>query len=618
MNIILPHSWLSEYLNTNAPAEKISECLSLCGPSVEKLIKTKTDYLYEIEVTTNRVDMMSVIGIAREAAAILPGFGFQAKFIPPKIPPKPVSNNKFPLEIKIEPNLCPRFSAVVIKNINLKPSPPKISYYLENSGIRSLNNIVDISNYLMRLFGQPVHTFDFDKIKARMILRLSKPGEIITTLDKKQHVLPGNDIVIEDGTGQIIDLCGIMGGYNSAIDKNTKNVLLFVQTYNPINIRQTSMKLGHRTEAAQLFEKGLDPEMVMPTLLTGIQLFKLWADGNQGSQIIDLYPNPPKPKRISFSLQLIKDRLGVEISQSEVDKILASLGFHRGLVPSWRAKDINLPEDIVEEIARIYGYHRLPSQLMTGAIPTNYPDENFNLEHQIKLHLVSLGAIELYTNSMVSKKIAQASGIPLAQHLKIKNALSKDWLYLRRSLIPSHQAAIQANPQAKNITFFEIANTYKPNPKGLPKEELTLIISSNQGYFHLKGIVESLSACLHTPIKANITTDSAVILLRPVLKSASLYPRFQPISNHPAIIEDLTFVLPEKTPLGPILKTIKTVSRLVKSVELTQIYQQNFTFTLNYQSLTKDLSSLEIAPIRKKIIETLERKFTAKLIGALR
>ena len=601
MNISIPHSWLKEFLTTDAPPQKIAECLSLCGPSVEQLEKTKDDYVYHLEVTTNRVDMMSVLGIAREAAAILPQFGYKARFKTSGTLPEVDQTGSFPLEIKVNHQLCPRFSAVVINNVTIKPSPPKIKERLEKSGIRSLNNVVDISNYLMRAYGQPVHTFDFDKIKDKMILRLSRKGETLTTLDGKTFTLPGEDIVIEDGSKRLIDLCGIMGGANSAVDANTKKVLLFVQTYSAKHIRRTSMILGQRSEAAQIFEKQPDPEQIMSVLLKGIQLFKQLTGGAQSSKIIDIYPQPDKPKSVTAPLQLIKECLGVEITQPEVDKILKSLGFINNQVPSWRAKDINIPEDIVEEVARIYGYHRLPSQIMATAIPTNYPETNFYLEQQIKHWLVGFGLTEIYTNSLIGQNYPG--------QLKIKNALSTDWQYLRNSLIPSHTQTFAA---------FEIANTYHPRPGRLPEERLQLIISGFSDFAKLKGIVDALFAKLHLPVSAALTATTAVIDLEPVLKRARLYPHYRPVSTYPAIVEDMTFTLPQRTYLGPVIQAIKTVDRLIISVRLYSLFENNFTFRITYQSQAKQLSAAMIAPIRKKIVSNLKTEFKTDLVGELR
>ncbi|MDZ4229258.1 MAG: phenylalanine--tRNA ligase subunit beta [Patescibacteria group bacterium] len=582
--------------------QKIAECLSLCGPSVEALEKTKADYIYHLEVTTNRVDMMSVLGIAREAAASLPQFGLKATLKNDLYKPTrtlPVGQ-PFPLKLTVDSKLCPRFTAVVIGNVTIKPSPPSIRDYLEKSGIRSLNNVVDISNYLMRAYGQPVHTFDLDKITAKMVLRLSRKGETITTLDEKTFTLPGGDIVIEDGSHKLIDLCGIMGGASSAVDENTKNVLLFVQTYSASHIRRTSMLLGQRSEAAQIFEKQPDPELVMPVILKGIKLFKQLTGGEQASQIIDLYPAPAKPKIVNVPLQLIRDRLGVDIAASTVDKILESLGFINGRVPSWRRHDINIPEDIVEEVARIYGYHRLPSQLMTSAIPTNYPSTNFYLEAQIKHWLVGFGLTEIYTNSLVSQNFPG--------QLKIKNALSEDWQYLRRSLIPSHTQEFPA---------FEMANTYHPRPGQLPEERFQLLISGFKDFAKLKGIVDALFAKLHLPVTAALTPTTAVIDLEPVIKQAKIYPAYRPVSAFAPVIEDLTFTLPAQTYVGPVLEAIKASHRLIASVKLTKTWRQNFTFTITYQSLVKSLSAQKVAPVRKKIVSTLKTKVRGTLVGHL-
>jgi len=254
MNIKITHNWLLEYLDTDATPLEIQKYLSLCGPSVESVEKTEDgDYVYEIEITSNRIDSASVFGVALECQAILPMFGKRAKLIL-----NPLEKYRFEkietrhassLQVTIKnPSLCSRFSAVVLDNVKAIPSPDFIQKRLRAIGIKVINNVVDISNYLMVTFGQPTHVFDFDKIgKHTMIMRESKKGESIVTLDEKKVELPGGDIVIEDGNGELIDLCGIMGGLNSSFTDKTKRVLLFVQTYNKQLIRRTSMLTGQRT-----------------------------------------------------------------------------------------------------------------------------------------------------------------------------------------------------------------------------------------------------------------------------------------------------------------------------------------------------------------------------------
>ncbi len=652
MNIKITHSHLLEFLDTKATPKQLAEYLSLCGPSIESVEPVGDDYVYDIEITTNRVDMMSVMGIARDAATILPQFGIDAQFIPPKLAEITPPQDSLPITIKDSYHTCRRILGIVLDNVNLGPSKKYVKARLKAADIRSLNNAIDITNYVMTEIGHPTHVFDYDRIKTKkLILRHAKAGEQITSLENKTYTLPGGDNVIDDGTGNIIDLPGIIGTSNSIVVDSTKRVLFFLETNDPVQIRKTSMTLGIRTMAATLNEKWVDPELATIALKRGVKLFQDLTNASIASDIIDIYPDPVKQKTITTCHQLIKDRLGVDISTSKVEKILSSLGFknlyqintdqYSITVPSYRQKDINIPEDIVEEVARIYGYHKLPSTLMATPIPTNYPDENFNLEHLIKTHLAGLGLNEIYTNSLISKKLASLSEFPVKSHLKIKNALSEDWQYLRRSLVPSHLEAL--NQPHKDLSFFEIANTYHPKTSSLPEEKLQLIISTKKDYLHLKGVVESLFKKLH--LKTNFKPQKnkaaihlkdkllgtigpsrsdlegkvqvAVLNLKPVLTLAKDYPQYQPPSPHSPIIEDLTFTLPEKTYLGEVLNTIKSTHKLIKKVTLTKTYQQNYTFNLTFQSLTKPLSDKLIAPIRQKVVANLKTNHRASLVGKL-
>ncbi|EKD94068.1 MAG: Phenylalanyl-tRNA synthetase, beta subunit, partial [uncultured bacterium] len=259
MDIKIPHSLLLNYLDTKATPAEIAKALTLCGPSVDRLTKVGDDVIYETEIITNRIDSVSAFGLAREAAAILPQFGHQAKLINNPYEEKHLSvgvehDQPLPLNIQIlDQSLVHRFSALVLDNLNVKPSPNLLQHQLESAGIRSLNNLVDITNYLTLSLGQPVHIFDYDKLSEHLLkLRSSKKGETVTTLDHKTHLLRGGDIVIEDGSGKIIDLCGIMGGLFSEIDEHTKRAVLFVQTYDSKKIRSTSLYTQERTLAAQI------------------------------------------------------------------------------------------------------------------------------------------------------------------------------------------------------------------------------------------------------------------------------------------------------------------------------------------------------------------------------
>src|SRR3990167_3479723 len=343
MNIKILDSWLREYLKTKAGAKTIADLLSLTSVSVERLEKYgKNDLTYDIEVTTNRPDLMSVVGLAREAAAVLQQFGNQAEFIPPQISKPQKVKEKLVINIKNNPKLVGRITTIIM-SVDLKQSPQYIKDRLETGSIRSINNVIDVTNYVMREIGHPAHVFDYDRLTTKaLIIRESKKGESIVTLDNKEHILGGGDIVADDGFGKIIDLLSVMGTQNSVVTDKTKRILFFIDNCDQDRIRKTSMSLNIRSEAAVLNEKVVDPEMAMDAMLRGIELFQEIANGKLLSDILDLYPNKPSSKHI-------------EISPKE--NIL------RITTPSWRNKDIEIPEDIIEEIARIYGYHKLPSVL---------------------------------------------------------------------------------------------------------------------------------------------------------------------------------------------------------------------------------------------------------------
>ncbi len=492
MNILLPDSWLREFLKTKATPAQIKEYLSLCGPSVERLTKIGDDFVYDIEITTNRPDAMSVVGVAREAAAILPRFGIPAKLTgdPYAMQTKPfVSAHKKDgiknLTIKTDQRLNPRWTSIVLTGVRVGPSPLWLKQQLETTGVRSINTVIDTTNYLMRAYGQPAHAFDYDEIKnGKMTLRESRKGEKIITLDGKTHILPGGDIIIEDGMGRIIDLCGIMGAENSSIKPTTTTVLLFTQTYNPANIRRTSMALAARSEASSLFEKGPDSELTLPALIRGTELIEKLTGGKITSRLYDMYPKPYKPYTVSVTKEKITAYIGVPQSDSEIKKILAPLGFTPAstkkditvTVPSFRT-DVTLDVDVIEEIARIFGYHNIPTKLPEGEVPVVLMDPELAWEQEIKIRLRDFGFTELYTYSMISKKLMDIFNLDTKKAYKITNPLSEEWLYMRPHLFPSVLAAVEQNLHFSNtLKLFELSMSYRFRPNDLPQETPSLIV----------------------------------------------------------------------------------------------------------------------------------------------
>lgn len=655
MDILVPDLWLRDYLKTKASQKDIERYLSLCGPSVERTIGEKEKAVYLVEVTTNRIDSASIYGLAREAAVILPRFKIDAKLAPLHTKTNTIFQRRVHyLNAIVDKKLCSRFTAVLIKDVKIGPSPKWLQERLELVGVRPINNIVDISNYIMHDLGQPVHTFDYDKIKgSKMILRESKPGEKLTTLDGKTYELHGGDIVIEDGEKRLIDLAGIMGGINSAVDEKTTNVLLFVQTYNPVNIRRTSMTLAKRTEAAVLFEKGVDPEGVEIAIRKTIDLFVKLTNGKIDSKVLDIYPNPYKPKKLDIELDFINKILGIELKKKEIVEILKSLSFGVGIknklitveVPSFRAKDISIAEDVVEEIARIYGYENLPSKLMTGVIPEPLPNSPFEFEMKLKRFLATLGGDEVYTSSLVSAQMVSKNT------LKLKNPLGEESEYLRTSLMPSLvQAGRENSGEKEPFHLFEMANTYIPKDKeSLPYEKMTLGgIFSAYSFREAKGVIEALLAKFNIEYKEEIkeaqrflpsqrivikakgkivgefgviseawpmglVNENGVIyyefLVEELRNASTPFGKYIPTPKYPPQIEDITFVFPEKTKIGEAVSFIKESNQFVNKVALIEIYGSAYTFRVWYLNPEKTLRDKEVEKIREKIIKRVQEKF---------
>jgi phenylalanyl-tRNA synthetase beta chain len=666
MNIKITYNWLLEYLDTKAKPDEIARCLSLCGPSFESTKKIDDDYLYEIEITANRVDSASVFGIAQEAAAILPMF-----LIPAKIKQNPRLSYHFSdlkpqfdavsspltLDIKIaSENLCSRFTAVVMDNVKIQPSPEFIQKRLNAVGIKVINNVVDISNYLMVALGQPVHIFDYDQIKkGLMLMRQSKKDEVIVTLDGIKATLPGGDIVIEDGDGQLIDLCGIMGGLNSSVTEKTQRIVLFVQTYNKQKIRRTTMTTGVRTIAATYFEKGLDEEQVEPTLIYGVSQLEKYASAKIASKLYDIYPHPYQKKSVTVDYPFFEKIIGKKLPEDMIDQILLNLGFKlikkdqstiEVVVPSWRKYDISIPEDIVEEVARIYGYHQLEAKIQPPALVEGDPlnDKVIGFINQLKKLLKHLGLIEVMNYSMISKEQITDERGNESDYLRLSNSIWEEIVYMRRSLLPSLLKNMVDNDGKKEIIkIFEIAKVYLKKEKEIPDEIYRLAIAVNTDFYNLKGVVEAiftefnlekfylqkkenLSGIYETNRSVSIIYQDQVIgsigELRPELKgkyllSKSIYlaeidltilaqttkklAKYQPINPYAVIKLDLNIFLSDKLTYQEFEEKAFKSSSLLQKIELIDLFKNKATVRLYFSAIDRNLTEEEAKKELEKI-----------------
>lgn len=678
MNISFPVSWLREYFKTGLATKTIAEYLTASGPSVEKIEKSKDDYIFDVEVTTNRTDAYSVFGMAREAYAILKSNAQKAELVEPKglnLNLDPDVTDKVILDAQVKDyKLCERFSAIVLE-IKIEDSPAIIKNRLSACGIRPINNIVDITNYIMLETGQPMHAFDFDKIEGgKMLLRGSKSREKITTLDGVRRELPYGTIVIQDAK-KIIDMCGIMGGENSQITRRTKRVVMFAQSYNPIKIRRTTQALAFRTDAAARFEKGVDLENILPALSRSVYLAKKIASAKIISELVDIYPKKQESKTIHLTFSKLNKYLGVDISPNKAMQILTSLGFKCSLeiasmkatAPTWRSQDIEADVDLIEEIARVYGYHNLPSQTPSGQVPKR-GDSDLVRVIELKKALKYLGLTEVITYSIISQNLLAQTGVDPKNAVELANPLSEEWQFMRPTIVPSLLQVISQNQrvvstQSSVVKLFEVAKTYEKKKGDLPTQDLKIALAlSNSNFAEIKGLVENLFQVLNREPKfAKFTVENALVEASQsafvkigdqtvgvfgMLKSSyadhfgietqaaigelnltTIYQlpptnyQYHPIPKFPPVIEDISAIYSVHAPLADITAEVKKASEMVKKIAVIDIFEdtklgeakKSITLRLTYQKSTATPTQAEVNTEKAKIIKSLEVNLRAKV-----
>lgn len=615
MNVLIPFSWLKDYVKTNATIEGVASLLSLHSFSVEKIIDGD---VFEIEVTPNRGDALSVLGISREMMAVLPVKEFEADWVKEDSPVKKYSG-KDTLKVNIKDStLVPRFSAVVLDKVTIKDSPSKIRERLSKVGIRPINNVVDITNYLMIELGQPMHVFDYDKILGhQMTVRESKKGEKLTTLDGVERSLPEGVIVIEDGEGRLIDLCGIMGAKNSEVDDDTKKILLFVQVYDPVRIRKTSMSIGHRTDAALRFEKGVDFEGVLQSLRRAVKMLEEHAGCEVSSELIDITGTVYTPKNIIIDYENINKVAGLEVPKRFVDTTLSNLGFivkdGEAEVPSWRYDDINIPEDLAEEVIRIYGYYNLPNNLPSGDLPKRLNTSEFTFEEKAKNFLKYSGFFECYSYSFVPKDLTGSD-----RALKLKNPLNADYEYLRTSLVPQLLGVVQRNKgYSEALKVFELSQVYLPKEGDLPAQPLKLALASRKvDYLQFKGYIQALFDDLKVGTNFDFEINeypngvlTCEINFEDLLSAKNKPTPYTPIVGFNSIKEDITLVLGGDEVFKELVKEIEKTDPRISKVLFKDIFQNFLTLSLEFLDKSKQISSVETQEIREQISKVLKAKF---------
>ncbi|HHX23504.1 MAG TPA: phenylalanine--tRNA ligase subunit beta [Thermoanaerobacterales bacterium] len=637
------------------------------------------DTVIDFEITPNRSDCLSIIGMAREIAAT-----FRTSLNVPKINVKEegqsLAKDKANITIEDE-DLCRRYVARLIEDVVIEPSPLWMQRRLQSAGVRSINNIVDITNYVMLEMGQPLHAFDYDKLEGHsIIVRRGKNSEKIETLDDTVRDITEDMLVIAD-MKKPVAIAGVMGGAYSEISSSTKRILLESANFFGPNIRRTSRKLGLRSESSMRYEKGIDPNLCLKAADRACELIEQLGAGKVLKGYIDVYPGKPVPRKISFKPDNINRVLGTNIDTEAMIEILHHLEIPvedanegiQAIIPTFRA-DMTEEADIIEEIARIYGYDKLPITLPKGNVTHGKLNDFQKNIDDIRDVLTYNGYSEIYTYSFVSPKVFDKINTPdnssLRQVITLMNPLGEDYSIMRTTLLPNMLDTISFNLNHKvgELKVYEAGNVYLP--KELPLKELPYenkriaigICGESMDFYVLKRTIETIfkklrvtnykfiqdehfafhtSRCakvmigndvigfageIHPDILEKYEINKKVYIaeldLDLLLSNTSNLINFKPLPKFPVSSRDLAIVVKEKVPAGEVLDTMKQIGgNLLEDLELFDIYKggqiakgyKSMAFSLTFRAQNRTLTDVEVNEIIERIKDELSKKYDASL-----
>jgi len=586
------------------------------------------DVIFELDLNPNRSDCTNHLGFAYEVATILD----KDVSLPDLEVHEIEESAKDQLDIKINTDKCPLYTAKIVKNVEIKESPEFIQKRLQACGMRPINNLVDISNYVMLEYGQPLHFFDADKINNEIIVRLAEEKEEVITLDKKLQSLQSNDIVISNEK-EVLAIAGVMGGLNSSIDENTKNIIIESALFDSYSVRYTSLRLDLRSEASLRFEKPLNHEYTHQALLRACHLLEKYAAGEVLKDEVVVDNLEKESKVLEISQTEINSLLGMSLSIEEISSIFKRLSFKVKEkdtmfiveVPN-RALDIKLKADLIEEIGRIYGYENIVSKLPMQPIKVGGYQPKIAFRKDISKRMRSLGLDEVRTYTLISDEEALTFNQEKDSLIKVLSPMSSDRTTLRQSVLPSLLKTIEYNlsRQVKDINIYEISNVYfKEKDTYCEELKLGLVMSGNysdnlwQGkkgevdYYVIKGIVEnllnhlgfsgrfsfkadSLSKEFNPYMSSRILIDNQEVgfigCIHPNLSKNPLYLgelslekiytikpkefKYHEISKFPNIIKDAAFIFDKEITADTIIETIKKVDqKILKDIQIFDYYQ---------------------------------------------
>lgn len=637
-----------------------------------RLVLGLDDTSVEFEITSNRPDCFSVIGLAREVAA---SFNLPITIPQPKVKACNESINDHIRVTVNAPELCSRYTTRMVTDVNIEPSPAWMRERLHAAGVRPVNNMVDITNYVMLEYGQPMHAFDFSCINGgHIIIRRANGNELFTTLDDQERKLTSDMLVIADETHPIA-IAGVMGGQNSEITENTKIVVFESATFDAASVRTTARDLGMRTDASALFEKGLDAQNAIPAIERACELVELLGAGRVLGGMIDVDNSNKEPVRIPFEPDRINALLGTNISKDDMIKMLSSLNIKVDgtdvIAPSFRP-DLLCIADIAEEVARIYGYNKIQSTLMRGESTQGGLNEEQKFSQAISILARSLGFSECVTYSFMNPKnddlIALTADSPLRHHVVITNPLGDETSVMRTSMLPSMLEVLSRNYNNRNMEadMFELGTIYLPTDAKLPDECPIFVMGSygkERNFYTLKGALESLLEALnisnisyepessdatwhpgrcarifiddelvgtigqiHPSVADNYDMEcdvyAAQLEVNKLFKHRSMETEYRPLPKFPAVTRDLAIVCDRDLPVAHLEKCIRSqIGNLLEAVTLFDVYtgaqvaedKKSVAYAIIMRASDHTLTDEEVDSKIKRCLKALDRELNATL-----
>lgn len=668
--MLVSWNWLKEYVALDMPVEQLTSRLMMAGLNHESTREVGGDLAIDLEVTSNRPDCLGHLGIAREIA-VLYDRTLTVPAARPAQSPTPVGRLT---RVRVDcPDLCPRYTARLVRNIRVGPSPRWLARRLETIGLTPINNVVDISNYVLMECGQPLHTFDFERLAGgEIIVRRAAAGETIEAIDHRVYPLGPQMCVIADAERPVA-IGGVMGGASTEISPQTRHVLVEAAEFDPISIRATARALNLHSDSSYRFERRIDSEGVDWASRRCCELILELCGGELADGVIDVGPAPPAREPIVLRLRRVPQVLGIDVPAEAMVRILSALGCQvversaeaiAAVAPSWR-RDLTREIDLIEEVARIWGYEKIPEDASVPMFPSHRTREDRVLD-KVRGVLTASGFDEAVTLSVVEPALSEALSPWTDQPaLRSLTPVLRGADRLRRSLVPSLLAARRTNESLANeeIELFEIARVYLPQGAGLPREEKMLGAVSGRGFAEVRGAVEAvfdsvritgiaaaeaaidlldpaesccwrrgdallgyagrLSAEAQARFDLRGPTVVAELHLAPLVEAAQLVPQYAPLSNYPAVCRDINLVVDEKVRWAEVAAVAaEQCGPFAEEVLYRDTYRdaqrlgpekKSLLFSVVLRSREATLTNQQADEIRQRIVDACGRRFGAAL-----